>query len=87
MKKMVPPDQNSMENWSILVGPKFSGEDQFSRTKIFVTGLSRKKMVRGTNFSQAEIGPGQFFAAFNSLQFGRPLLTGCDNGTYDHSRL
>ena len=29
MKKMVPPDQNSMENWSI-VRPKYSGEDQFS---------------------------------------------------------
>ena len=52
MKKMVPPgpifpekngppDQNSMENWSI-VGPKFSGEDQFSRTKIFVTVLRIK---------------------------------------------
>ena len=44
MKELVPPGQNSMENWSI-VGPKFSGgPDQFamkilvSRTKIFVTG-------------------------------------------------
>ena len=45
LKKMVPPDQNSMENWSI-VGPKFSGEDQFSlkilvpRTKIFADQFS-----------------------------------------------
>ena len=48
LKKMVPPDQNSMENWSI-VGPKFSGEDQFSSNRAIPYTFQR---LQGKSISQ-----------------------------------
>ena len=84
LEKMVPSDQNSMENWSI-VGPKFSGEDQFSmkklvpRTKTFVTVLLWTNFPwnfrSGGPFFSVKIGPGgPFFSG--KIGPGRPFFSG-----------